>query len=134
MQNPYSIAGMQPAHYGEVGDWYSERRVAQGEITYPEIYYKIQPFILSACDAMLFGSGGNVAPTWNQVDAMSEEIYADISAMHPDLLEYAGVGMTASYVETAQFGGGRFRRRGVFRDVLDILLLNELFRRGGFLF
>lgn len=145
MQNPYSISGIPPQVYGEAGylsmeagDRQEGVESASTGIVFPEVYYKVQPFVMASCDAMCMSGGRNMMPTGNQMETMSEEIYMDVSAMYPDLLEYAGMGVTASSVEASRFGGydygGRFRRRGLFRDIIDILLLNELFRRGRFFY
>ncbi|MGI6731057.1 MAG: hypothetical protein ACOX5F_04050 [Anaerovoracaceae bacterium] len=101
---------------------------------YPEIYYMIQPFVLSTCDQM----AGYMMPTRDVLERMTDDIYHDVCAMYPDLAEYAHASdMTVNpysvdpTIEASQFGRGRgrFRRRGVLRDIIDILLLNELFRR-----
>ena len=138
MQNPNSISGIPPEVYGTAGGWQEDVESANSGMVFPEVYYKVQPFVMASCDAMCMSDGRNMTPTRSQMDAMSEEIYMDVSAMYPDLLQYAGMEVAASSVEGARFGGydygGRFRRRGLFRDIIDILLLNELFRRGRFFY
>ncbi len=65
---------------------------------------------------------------------MSDDIYTNVCAMYPEFAEYASQCNMASSVETAQRGWeyspgyGRFRRRGMFRDFIDTLLLFQLFR------
>lgn len=108
---------------------------------YPEIYYRVQPFIMSACDQM--DSYGMI--NQEMIDLMTEDIYNDISDLNPDLIEYANQNgaIQATSVEAQQRDGDyyrdrnyyypgyrRFRRRGLLRDFVNVLLLNELFRRG----
>lgn len=124
MQNNYYMPEMTPG---------MEREMMCCRMSYPEVYYKLQPFVFAMCDQM----GGYMMPTQDMVDQMSDDIYMDVTTMYPDMAEYAREYEVGASVETSQFGRdfdrgnrGRFRRRGVFRDVIDILLLNELFRRG----
>lgn len=121
------------------------------QMAYPEVYYKLQPYILIACDQM--DSFGPMMPSQEMIEQMGDGIYEDVCRMHPDLAEYAreseqkmkdndpsdppfgiGLGMLG-------FGPGfshpgffdrRFRRRGLFRDMIDILLLSELSLRRRF--
>lgn len=120
---------------------------SNGTMMYPEVYYRVQPFIMSACDQM--DSYGTV--NQEMIDLMTEDIYNDISDLHPDLIEYANQNgaIQATSIETQQRDGDyyrdrdwdrdrnyffpgyrRFRRRGLLRDFISVLLLNELFRRG----
>ena len=99
--------------------------------TYPEIYYKLLPFVILAIDQFL---ANNIIPDQDMLDRISEDIYHDILEMYPDFEDY-----TRGFEETEEavpainlFGSGRgrrFRRRGAFRDLIDILLLTEFFRR-----
>ena len=43
---------------------------------YPEIYYKVEPYILSACDEMT--SFGSDMPSKKAISAMSDRVYAQI--------------------------------------------------------
>ncbi len=103
------------------------------ECIYPDVYYKVQPFAMMACDEMDACNCG--MPTRDMVRQMSDQIYEDACRVHPDLAErdnYLGMSyeaaaafnMPGSTVETQQW-----RRGGFFRDLIDIILLNELFRR-----
>ena len=97
---------------------------------YPEIFYKLQPFVMMACDQMeSYGT-----PTQETVDMMTENIYRDFCRMYPDLEEYArgqemktNAGPAVTEVVTPM--RSNFRRRGLLRDIIEILLLSELFRR-----
>jgi len=97
------------------------------EMLYPDVYYKVQPYVMMMCDEM--DSCGTMMPSQEMVDYMCDCIYEDLSRMYPDLTDnYADV----DAVPTINgFGGfGRFRRRrGPFRDLITILLLTEFFRR-----
>jgi hypothetical protein len=99
---------------------------------YPEIYYKVQPFAMMACDEMDACNCG--MPDQDMVRQISDHIYEDVCRVHPDLAEenqYHGMSVEAAaaynmpgFVEAQQW-----RRGGFFRDLIDIILLNELFRR-----
>ncbi len=108
------------------------------EMVYPEIYYKVQPFIMGVCDQM--EAFGGVMPSIEVIERIADNIYTDVITMYPDLAEYAGGGAapTGQFKDdssdhaqpvTVPFFRRRFRRRGLFRDFIRILLLNEIFRR-----
>ena len=112
------------------------------EMVYPEIYYKVQPFIIGVCDQM--EAYGGAMPSSEVIERIADNIYSDVVAMYPDLAEYTGGAMAASAANRAQserdasdhaqpviapFYRRRFRRRGLFPDFVEILLLNEIFRR-----
>lgn len=111
--------------------------------TYPEIYYKLQPFIMMACDQMEVC--GPQMPTQEMVENMCDHIHTQVCHMHPEIAEYAqkcdnDPGDDPDPPAGFRFGGFErgmdrmgfgfpFRRRGPFRDLISILLLSELFRR-----
>ena len=102
------------------------------KLVYPEVYYKLQPYVMSVCDEM--GTNGYMMPSQEILEQMSDNIYDDMCRMYPDMAEYANDYDIKASVESAQYGRdpyyrGRFRRRGLFRDLIDILLLTELFGR-----
>ncbi len=108
------------------------------DFVYPEVFYKVQPFIMMACDQMDMYQ----MPTQAMVDKMADDIHDDVCRMYPDMAEYAqsyGENANADLSESVQtrdprMFDRRFRRRGLFRDLIGILLLQELFgRRGLFL-
>ncbi|MFV0516658.1 MAG: hypothetical protein ACK5MV_04625 [Aminipila sp.] len=107
------------------------------DIKYPEIYYKVQPFIILACDKM-----GNCSEAMDQMsmDKMAEDVYTQVCLMYPDLEDYAGKYSMKVSAENAyrdrdrDYDNGVFRRRGVFQDFIDLLLLNELIKRGSYIF
>lgn len=116
------------------------------QVVYPEIYYKLQPHIMMTCDQMdAYGDG---MPTQEMVEQTTDNIYDDVVRLYPDVAEYANKNENNTMPEArpaviADYGydfgygsgygpgysGGRFRRRGVLRDVIDILLLQEFLRR-----
>lgn len=119
----------------------ADQMVAYGMV-YPEIYYRVQPFVMAVCDQMK--AYGGVMPSAEVIESIADNIYTDVITMYPDLAEYAGdavasasaarmwpMGDDPNYAQPtiAPFYRRRFRRRGVFRDFVEILLLNEIFRR-----
>ncbi|CDZ23723.1 hypothetical protein CCDG5_0592 [[Clostridium] cellulosi] len=108
---------------------------------YPEIYYKLQPYISAACDIM--DSYGITMPTQKQLDDMTDGIYEEFVRTYPDMAEYMSEQSTRNNPnDPPPFSGGfrrfrpgfRFRRRGLGRDFISALLLAELLGRGRFFF
>lgn len=100
---------------------------------YPDVYYKVQPFAMMACDEL--DAANWEVPTPEMVRQISDQIYEDVCRIHPDLAEREqyhpmsyeaaeAYQMTERLAEAEQWRGG-----GFFRDLIDILLLNEIFRR-----
>lgn len=99
---------------------------------YPQVYYKIYPYVKNYCDMLSFNQGMMLSPTKDQMDMMVDNIYNQVQPMvdmsDGDLMELEktrpiGFGFGGS-------GGGRF-----LRDIIGILLIQELLRRrpyGGF--
>lgn len=115
---------------------------------YPDIYYKLQPHIMRACDMM--DDYGGMMFTQDMVERMSDRVYDDVMRMEPDMADYAreyemnpmpdSSGEKMMQPDPNEFGrdefgldefGRRFmfRRRSPFRDLITILFLHELFRR-----
>lgn len=107
-------------------------------VTYPEIYYKLQPYLSMVRDSAAF-LGRN--PTQEELDQISDSIYDDICRRDPDLKAYLEKyepqdppaddppfrgGFRGGFRPGFGFG---FRRRGLGRDFIDALLLAQLFRR-----
>lgn len=112
------------------------------QLIYPEMYYRLHPYIMMVCDEMdMYGA----VPTQEMVMQITDNIYDDICKMYPDMAKYVGDNAVKSTIaDPPEFGDrfdrdrfdrdrndfdGRFRRRGPFRDIIDILLLSELFNR-----
>lgn len=108
---------------------------------YPEVYYKLQPYITAACDIM--DSYGITMPTQKQLDDMTDGIYDEFVRTYPDMAEYMNDNDNRNNPnDPPPFSGGfrrfrpgfRFRRRGLGRDFISALLLAELLGRGRFFF
>lgn len=112
-------------------------QMLQFQSAYPEVYYKLQPYISMVCDQMM--ALGDKMPSQEMLDQISDNIYEDIMKRDPSFAEYirreeenANSNLA---IQTVRMGfdpmgyGFRFRRRGLFRDLIDTLLLAELFGR-----
>lgn len=101
---------------------------------YPDVYYQVLPFVMMACDEMDAGDMG--IPTYDTIRQISDRIHDDVLGAHPDLAARndsyqemsceaaAAYDIPESLAEAQQWRGG-----GFFRDLVDIILLNEIFRR-----
>lgn len=100
-------------------------------LIYPEIYYKVMPYIVMVCDEM--DGYGNMMMSQDMMERLSNDIHDDMLRMYPDLEQYANEQVVqiddVSSSLVGQDWRRRFRRRGLFRDLIDILLFNEFFRR-----
>jgi hypothetical protein len=108
---------------------------------YPEIHYKLKPFISVTCDAI---QASGVNPSAEEMDEITDNIYEDFCKVHPEMENYMKAGTesndTPEAVQTIGFGGRYgygygygypgFRRRGLGRDLIGSLLLGELTGRG----
>lgn len=115
--------------------------VVRFRTAFPEIYYKCMPFIMMASDQM----DSVEMPSQEMIEEMTDNIYEDIIRMYPEMDEYfknaekEEEAVPAQRFITSDWDRGRgwdrdwyrrrFRRRGLPKDVIQILLLNELFRR-----
>lgn len=104
---------------------------------YPDVYFKVQPFAMMAVDELDAANSG--IPTQDMIRQISDQIYEDVRRVHPDLAERedyqemsyeaaTAYSVPGSFIEAQQRG----RRGGFFRDLIDIVLLNEFFRRRRF--
>jgi hypothetical protein len=103
-------------------------------MVYPEVYYKVQPYIIMMCDEM--DAYGTTMPSQEMIEEMTDRIYDDVCTMYPELSDYAAE--TAVEVQWSPYGGyggyGYRRRRprrrtGFLGDLINILLLSEFFGR-----
>ena len=109
-------------------------------VVYPDIYYIIQPHIMRACDEMeMYDS----MPSEEMFEHKCDQIHDNVCTMHPELAEYAREYEIQAHDPLStpgEYGSyypdgfewrrrPRFRRRGVFGDLVRILLLSELFGR-----
>ncbi|MCX7615755.1 MAG: hypothetical protein N2Z65_08380 [Clostridiales bacterium] len=136
MMNPsYTMPGMEQYQYFQPP--MMEKMMAY-QAVYPDVFYKVQPFVMMACDQMdTYGS----MPSQDMIEQMADVIYEDVRRMYPDLNEYVGeyernVNSSSPDLEVVNhvprspgMFGRPFRQRGLFRDLIGILLLSELFRR-----
>jgi len=111
------------------------------QVVYPEIFYRLQPYIIMVCDQI--DTYGSIMPTQEMVEQITDSIYDDVNRMYPDMSEYAGAydknpdndppamdnSSPAAFNRGFGMFGRRFRRRGALRDLIDILLISEFFRR-----
>lgn len=104
---------------------------------FPDIYYQVQPVIQNVICEM--DDPYMTYPNQQALDRMVDRAYEDCLRNYPDLTELEeSIADSGEAVVETQVGFGRprfgrpFRRRGLFRDLLTIILLNELFRRRGF--
>lgn len=113
---------------------------------YPEIYFKLIPFIHMTCEAMR--TYGITLPTQEQLEQLSDGILDDFCKMYPDMPEYFHKDDAVKAdppsdppSDPPRFGGGfrdgfrdgfrpgfgfGFRRRGLGRDFISTLLLAGL--------
>lgn len=103
------------------------------QCVYPDVYYKVQPFAMMACDELDSCNCG--MPTCDEVMGICDQIYEDVCRVHPDLADrdlYHEMSFEAAAAYNMQDGfveAQQRRRGGFFRDLINIILLNELFRR-----
>lgn len=101
--------------------------------TYPELYYRLVPYIMMVCDQA--ETAGIEMPSQQMIESITDNIYDDVVANYPDMADYfrcqeQTMANTDSLpVQGPFYFGRRPRRRGLFRDLIDILLLNEFLRR-----
>lgn len=109
-------------------------------VVYPEIYYRLQPYIMNFCDQL--ESTGQAAPSQDMVEQMSDAIFEEIQALYPDLIQYTKGqenmennqmhDRDQNVIQTQRsfrFRRPIRRRRGLLRDIIEILLLSELGNR-----
>jgi len=105
---------------------------------YPEMFYRLQPYIMMVCDQA--EANGIEMPTQEMIESITDNIYDDMIKNNPDIAEYlrsqeqqGGGGMMQRQASLAVQGPfffrRNFRRRGIARDLIDILLLSEFARR-----
>lgn len=103
---------------------------------YPELYMKLRPHIDMACD--ILNTYGPVMPTQRQLEQVSDGVLEEFCALYPEMVDYMHrddpQGDPPSFFGMPGGRPGRFRRRGIGRDLISTLLLAELFNRGFFFF
>jgi hypothetical protein len=76
MQSPYFQQGTDPMYSGALAY----------PMIYPDIYYKLQPYIINAADRMEMYGG---MPAEQMIDRMVDEIREEVMKIHPEIGEYA---------------------------------------------
>ena len=97
---------------------------------YPDIYYKVYPYVQRKCDMMdrAYNPVMQPYPSYEMVEQMTDEICNECLKNHPELVKEYSI---KSDSETEQVYGPR----GLFRSLVGILLIRELLdrrRRRGF--
>lgn len=150
MNNPgtmlpwYTMPGVEQSPYNQQGIPLMIAGAMAYPTVYPEIYYTIQPHIMRACDEM---DMYELMPSEQMIEHKCDQIYDNVCRMNPDLAEYAREyekqAVTSSQLPKESDppdpdpigfgfeGRNRFRPRGLFHDLIRILLLSELFDRRG---
>lgn len=103
-------------------------------LKYPELYYRIQPFIMSMIDEM---DMNGTTPSQEIIEDMAERIYDEMIRLYPEMADMNDVmetmaqpvGEEADIPVQLGFRRRPSRRRDYLRDIISILLLSELFRR-----
>ncbi len=104
---------------------------------YPEVYYKLQPHILEACDRM---DAYDVPPVREIMDSVADNVESNVMKSNPEVGALADNGGSpmpeareaVSYGYGPGYGRRRdsgFRSRSFLRDLIEILLLQETYRR-----
>ena len=102
---------------------------------YPEIHYKLEPFISVTCDAI---EASGTMPTQEEIESITDNIFGEFCTVHPEMENYMKAESNdddpPEAVPTISYGGFsrgfyRPRRRNFGRDLISILLLNRLARR-----
>ncbi len=92
-------------------------------IMYPEIYYKVYPYVSRVCDKM--DNLGIYYPSQAQVESMVDECYDMCMRDMPELEDYIDCKVRAG----GEVDISQNYRRPIFRDLISIILISELFRR-----
>ncbi len=127
--NPMQDLAMPMDYYQRYGHIYPgvepERSAGMAYPTmYPDIYYRIYPYVHRVCDRM--DNPYMLYPSEAQVESMVNECYDTCVRAMPDLHHYAEMKAEESQqAEASQL----IRRRPLLRDLIGILLVTELFRR-----
>ena len=91
----------------------------------------LQAHVLAACDRFEAMHGGIL--TKRHLQDLTDALFSDISRVHPQLVgnDYNADGAVAavSAIPAQQQYGSGFRARNLLRDLLEILLISEYYRR-----
>lgn len=136
--SPSGMPGMMQQSSPQMSVSSSMPQSTAAAVTYPEIYYRLQPYLSMVHDSL--ASMGRT-PTQQELDQISDSIYEDIGKKDPDLKAYLSKNEPKDPpADDPPFRGGfrggfrpgpgfGFRRRGLGRDFIDALLLAQLYGR-----
>jgi hypothetical protein len=106
-----------------------QNQTIQYKALYPEVFYKVKPYVLMVCDEL--ENMGQLTPNQEDIENIADNICADVRDMYPELGDY--IEQTEAQETFVPFYGRRFgqpfRRRGIFNDLVGIMLLGELYGR-----
>lgn len=94
------------------------------ENMYPEIYRVIQPMVIKACDSLRYTNMGNTFITVNILDDLTDNIYRSIENEERSSEENSDSQRSGENDDNTR------QRRNLLRDLIRILLIRELLRRG----
>lgn len=92
------------------------------ESMYPEIYKIVFPMVVRTCDSIRYMNMGNNFITTNMIEEMTENIYISINADE--------VSIETRDSEDSSEETRRPNKNNTLRDLIKILLIRELLRRG----
>ena len=93
------------------------------ESMYPEIYKLVFPMVVKTCDSIRYMNMGNVFINNNMIEEMTENIYMSINADELNI-------ENTRDKEESKDETRRPPRNNTLRDLIRILLIRELLRRG----
>jgi hypothetical protein len=99
-------------------------------LIHPEIFYRLQPEIVEACDEM--ERNGVKTPTKEIIEQMVTRIRENVSKKYPDLAQYAQEyerNLPVASIQSTDMFGIQVASQGVFFDLIAFLLLGEFFGR-----
>ena len=117
--------GMTPWPYCHLGTASNINYEIEYARLYPNIYFILQPYISDACNQI--EKNNQFIPDSELISYLSDCICSDIIKKYPEIdCDNCKANMDAD-VESTQFR--KFQRRGLFFDLVQILLINELLTR-----
>jgi len=58
------------------------------QLFYPDIYYKLQPHVMSACDHI---DSNTAMPSQDMIESLSDKIHSEVCHMYPEVAAYAAI-------------------------------------------
>jgi len=100
------------------------------ESMYPEMYNRIYPLVVKACDSIRYTTMGNNVISRSMIDDLTQNIYLNIA--DSDMLsedEESNENCNSNSDKNSE-SNCRNRKPNILRDLIKILLIRELVRRG----